>query len=171
MNTSTELNVEMPGLSVSLDRSLSVALLRHLAAGAGFAGDIIGAPLPERLQAVAVASGILAWRSPTETLVVSQDAGRFAALEAGLVGRTDVSFVDQTGGIWIWRITGERASEVLARLGATSAIPAVGQALTSRLAELTVMALCMRAGEILLLVDRVYSAHLMGWVRETVADF
>jgi hypothetical protein len=60
---------------------------------------------------------------------------------------------------------------VLARLGATSAIPAVGHALTSRLAELTVMALCMRAGEILLLVDRVYSAHLMGWVRETVADF
>ena len=154
MNTSTELNVEMAGLSVSLDRSLSVASLRHFAAGAGFAGDIIGAPLPERLQAVAVASGILAWRSPTETLVVSQDAGRFAALEAGLVGRTDVSFVDQTGGIWIWRITGERASEVLARL-----------------AELTVMALCMRAGEILLLVDRVYSAHLMGWVRETVADF
>ncbi len=33
------------------------------------------------------------------------------------------------------------------------------------------MALCVSAGEILLLVDRVYSQHLSAWIRETLADF
>jgi hypothetical protein len=46
----------------------------------------------------------------------------------------------------------------------------VGEALTSRLAELAVLALCVRAGEILLLVDRVYADHLWAWIRESAAD-
>ena len=57
------------------------------------------------------------------------------------------------------------------RLGSTDAIPALGEARTSRLAELSVMSLCTRPGEILLLVERVYVRHLIGWIRETVADF
>jgi hypothetical protein len=34
-----------------------------------------------------------------------------------------------------------------------------------------VLALCVRAGETLLVVDRAYTEHLMGWIRETLLDF
>jgi hypothetical protein len=41
----------------------------------------------------------------------------------------------------------------------------------SRIAELTVMTLCVEAGRTLLLVDRLYSDHLAGWMAETLRDF
>jgi hypothetical protein len=50
-------------------------------------------------------------------------------------------------------------------------MPAVGEALTSRLAELTVTALRVQEQEIVLLVDRLYADHLLAWIRETIADF
>jgi sarcosine oxidase gamma subunit len=92
-------------------------------------------------------------------------------LATRLAGATDAYVVDQSGGIWVLRLTGSRVTDVLVRLGSTTAIPAVGQALTSRLAEITVTAVCVREGEILLLVDRFYADHLLGWIRETIADF
>jgi hypothetical protein len=34
-----------------------------------------------------------------------------------------------------------------------------------------VLALCVEEGQILLVVERVYSEHLLGWIRDTAADF
>jgi len=52
---------------------------------------------------------------------------------------------------------------------ATASAP--GEARRSRLADVPVLALAVRAGETLLVVDRGYAAHLMAWIRETLLDF
>lgn len=113
---------------------------------------------------------LLAWRSPTETMILTTDAAVLDALAARLADATDACLVDQSGGIWVLRLTGSRVADVLLRLGSTTVIPAVGQALTGRLAELTVTAVAVQEGEILLLMDRFYADHLLGWIRETIAD-
>jgi hypothetical protein len=183
------------GLTVRSDHGLSIASLRYFDSAGSFAtevGEVLGGPLPEPLRAAhrrvpvpaderaeAGAEGaarptsdlVLAWRSPTETLLITADAvwlaeaGRFAA------DRSDGCLVDQTGGILGLVVDGARAPDLILRLGSTDAIPTLGEARTSRLAELSVMSLCIRPGEILLLVERVYVRHLFGWIRGTVADF
>jgi sarcosine oxidase gamma subunit len=182
------------GLTVRWDHGLAIALLRYFDPAGSFAaavGELLGGPLPEPLRAdrrVLSAAGdsagnravragkagselVLAWRSPTETLLMTADAGWLAAVSAFAAGRSDGCLVDQTGGILSLVLTGARVPDLLLRLGSTDAIPALGEARTSRLAELSVMSLCTRPGEILLLVERVYVRHVIGWIRETVADF
>jgi sarcosine oxidase gamma subunit len=181
-------------LSVQWDHGLSVASLRYFDPAGPFAaevGEVLGGPLPEPLRAhrrplrttvvsaETIAEGtakagselVLAWRSPTETLLVTADAGWLAAIGGFAAARSDGCLVDQTGGILTLVVVGARAPDLLSRLGSTDAIPAFGEARTSRLAELSVMSLCARPGEIMLLVERVYVRHLVGWIRETVADF
>jgi hypothetical protein len=114
---------------------------------------------------------MLAWRSPTETIVLTSDIGRFAAVATRAADRSDGHMVDQTDGISAYTVTGTRARDLLVRLGSTAAIPALGESHASRLAELSVMSLCVRPGEIMLLVERVYGSHLMGWIAATVGDF
>ena len=172
-------------LSVCWDHDLAIASLRYFDPAGSFAaeiGELLAGPLPEPLRAhrrALAAAGdrastgaelVLAWRSPTETLLVTADAGRLAAVAAFAANRSDGCLVDQTGGILALVVDGARARDLMLRLGSTDAIPALGEARTSRVAELSVMALCTRPGEILLLVERVYGRHLMGWIRETVAD-
>jgi sarcosine oxidase gamma subunit len=171
--------VEAAGLSVSRDDSFQVASLRHFSAIEDKPVDVtglFGTPLPKPLQVVGgvkegATDALLVWRSPSETLLLCRDAARFAALSAAAAGRGDLSLVDQTGGLWVWKVTGKQTADLLARLGATSALPPVGETRVSRLAELTVVCLCVQAGEIWLIVDRLYSPHLLAWIRETVADF
>jgi sarcosine oxidase gamma subunit len=179
-------------LSVHWDHGLSVASLRYFDPAGPFAaevGEVLGGPLPEPLRAyrrVLVTTGdgasaegassagpelVLAWRSPTETLLVTADAGWLAAVGGFAAARSDGCLVDQTGGTLTLVVAGARAPDLLSRLGSTDAIPALGEARTSRLAELSVMSLHTRPGEILLLVERVYVRHLFGWIRETIADF
>jgi hypothetical protein len=98
---------------------------------------------------------VLAWRSPTETLLLSHDALRFTSIAKQAADRVDGCMVDQTNGIGAYMVTGARAPALLVRLGSTAA-------LTS---------LCVRPGETLLLVERVYSRHLMGWIAATAGDF
>jgi sarcosine oxidase gamma subunit len=178
-------------LSVQWDHGLSVASLRYFDPTGLFAvevGEVLGGPLPAPLRSdrrVVVAEGdgasakgassagwelVLAWRGPTETLLVTADAGWLAAADRFAAGRLDGCLVDQTGGILTLVVGGDRAPDLLTRLGSTDAVPALGEARTSRLAELSVMSLCTRPGEILLLVERVYARHLFGWIRETIAD-
>jgi sarcosine oxidase gamma subunit len=181
-------------LSVRWDHDLAIASLRYFDSAGPFAtevGEVLGGPLPEPLRAhrcVPVASDhraeasaeaaarptselVLAWRSPTETLLITADAVWLAEASRFAAARSDGCLVDQTGGILSLVVTGRRASDLLLRLGSTDAIPALGEARTTRLAELSVTSLCARSGEILLLVERVYARHLFGWIRETVADF
>jgi sarcosine oxidase gamma subunit len=145
-------------------------------------GEVLGGCLPAPLRAhrcVLAAEGeqaaasevVLAWRGPTETLIVTADTAWLAAVGRFAADRSDGCLVDQTGGILSLTLAGPRAPDLLLRLGSTDSIPALGEARTTRLAELSVMSLCTRPGEILLLVERVYVRHLFGWIRETVTDF
>jgi sarcosine oxidase gamma subunit len=101
---------------------------------------------------------------------LTTDPGPVAVVSAFAADRSDGCLVDQTGGILTLLVAGDRAPDLLSRLGSVDSIPALGEARTSRLAELSVMSLCTRPGEIMLLVERVYARHLFGWIRETVAE-
>lgn len=170
--------IEVAELSVWLEREWRAASLRYLDPTGEFADRVrthLGAPLPAPLRALAIPRGgagelILAWRSPTETLLLCAGAA-FAQFETQLAGAADGCMVDQSGGLWAVRVRGRRIGELLLRLGSTASTPNPGESRTSRLAELSVLALCVRAGEVLLLVERTYAEHLLGWIRETVADF
>ena len=84
--------------------------------------------------------------------------------------RRDIWWIRRAG-VRAWQLAGARARDVLERIGSAGSIPAPGEARTGRLAELPVLSLSVREGEFLLLVERVYSEHLLGWISETAADF
>jgi heterotetrameric sarcosine oxidase gamma subunit len=172
--------VESQGVSVTVDRSLLIASLRYFDQAGGFAAAVreaVGRALPEPLRAFQIGSAtqdsyvILAWRSPTETLLLSNDRAAFAELERQLATAPDGCMVNQTGGICVLRVRGEQAGNLLPRLGAATAIASLGEARSGRLAELQVLTACVQSGEFLLLVERVYANHLIEWIRATVADF
>jgi heterotetrameric sarcosine oxidase gamma subunit len=172
--------VEIDGLSVSADRDVQVASLRYFDSAGSFAAavrEIVGRALPEPLRAIEVehatneAHFIFAWRSPTETLLLCEDRAAFAELEQRLAAAVDGCMVDQTGGVSVLRVQGVRAGDLLSRLGAATAVPDLGEARSARLAELHVLTVCVQAGQFLLLVERVYADHLIGWIRATAADF
>jgi heterotetrameric sarcosine oxidase gamma subunit len=172
--------IEIDGLSVMLLRELLVASLRYFDLAGEFATvlrESLGTQLPEALRAVTAkrenreARVILAWRSPTETVLLSEDTTGFAELERRLIGVSDGCMVDQSGGMRVLRVQGRRAEDLLIRLGANTAAPKLGEARSSRLAELQVMVACVQGGEFLLVVERVYADHLLGWIRVTTNDF
>jgi heterotetrameric sarcosine oxidase gamma subunit len=164
------------GLAVRLEEGMQAATLRYFEPGGAFAAAVreaTGAGLPQPLAAVQSPDGelTLAWRSPTETLVLTPSAPRLAQLEARLASVPDGCLVNLSGGLKVLRVTGERPAELLCRLGGTASVPRPGEAPRSRLADVPVVALSVRPGETLLLVDRAYAEHLMGWIRETLLDF
>jgi heterotetrameric sarcosine oxidase gamma subunit len=172
--------IEAPGLRVSLDLTSHVASLRYFDPEGSFAAtvrSVVGVGLPGVLQSVRVPTTsddggcILAWRSPTETLVLDTDAKRFSNLKVALAVARDGCIVDQSGGLWVLRASGGRVSDLLTRLGGSTSVPNIGAARRGRLADVSVLALCVEPDETLLVVDRVYSQHLLAWIRQTAADF
>jgi heterotetrameric sarcosine oxidase gamma subunit len=169
------------GLAVEPKREWYIGSLRYFDVAGPLAANlrsVAGGSLPGPLAAVRYPSAqsagelILAWRSPTETVIMTADGAAFAAVASGAAGDRSAGYlVDQTGGAWAWQISGARARDVLERIGSAASIPAPGEARTGRFAELPVLALSVRAGEFVLLVERVYSEHLVGWISETAADF
>jgi sarcosine oxidase gamma subunit len=186
------------GLSVEIERGMLVGALRYCnvatlgdAAMRALGGGVL--PAPGRVLAATGAradagadagsgdsagvavdtTALLAWRSPTETLVLCREgfSGVLDGLAAALDGALDACLVDQSGGIWVLRLRGPRVADLLRRLGATTAVPSLGECRIGRLAEITVASLSVREGEVLLLVERLYADHLLGWIRETIADF
>jgi sarcosine oxidase gamma subunit len=176
--------IEADGLSVSGVHGWQIASLRYFDPAGSFAQrvrEIVGRPLPEPLCALHAnmttkdAQLILLWRSPTETILLCSDRVAFAEFERQLAadghGHGHGCVVDQTGGVCVLRVQGPRASDLLLRLGAATAIPGVGEARSGRLAELHVLTACLQAGEFLLLVEQVYASHLREWIEATAADF
>jgi heterotetrameric sarcosine oxidase gamma subunit len=164
------------GLTVRADLSMHVATLRYFESGGAFARAVqaaTGVPLPAVQRALEAEGGelTLAWRSPTETLLLSSSAGRLSQLEEALAHTGEGCLLNVTGGLTLLRVTGERIADLLCRLGGAACVPAVGEARRSRLADVPVLALAVREGEALLLVDRGYAAHLTAWIRETLLDF
>ena len=164
------------GLTVAVDASLRVATLRYFSHQGAFAEAVreaTGLALPHIQQAVEgrEAQLVLAWCSPTETLMVGARAAELSQLAGRLAGFPDGCFVDLSGGLKLVRVSGERAGDLLCRLGGTASVPAPGEARRSRLADLPLLALSVRPGETLLVVDRAYLPHVLAWIRETVLDF
>jgi hypothetical protein len=168
--------LEGAGLSVHLAHAMQTAALRYFAGDGAFTAavrELTGLALPQVLQAARTADGqlLLAWRSPTETLCLTNSRARLLNLEGKLTGVADGCLVNLSGGLQVLRVRGERIPDLLSRLGGTASIPRPGEARRGRMADVPVLALCVRAGETLLVVDRAYTEHLMGWIRETVLDF
>jgi heterotetrameric sarcosine oxidase gamma subunit len=171
--------IEVAGLSVSTDRAVQIASLRYFHRAGRFAAavrEVLAKELPEPLRAFQVGEAtqrayvILAWRSPTETLLLCNERAAFDQLEQQLAAAPDGCMVNQTGGICVLRVRGEKARDLLLRLGATTAIPDVGEARSGRLAELQVLTARVAPEEYLLLVERVYAIHLLEWIAATAAD-
>ena len=163
-------------LLACVEETMAVATLRYFDREGPFAQAAqaaTGATLPEPLALHEAADSqlILAWRSPTETLCLASGHARLAELTVQLAGAAAGCLVDLTAGVRIVRLTGVRTADLLCRLGSSACVPAVGEARRSRLADVPVLALSVRDGETLLVVDRAYLAHLLGWVRETLLDF
>ncbi len=68
------------------------------------------------------------------------------------------------------RVCGPRTNDLLARLGADTVIPELGEARTGRLAELQATAVRIQADEVLLIIERVYADHMLEWINVTAAD-
>jgi sarcosine oxidase gamma subunit len=172
-------SIDAAGITVRMERWGPVASLRYYNASAMAprVHKVLGTGLPSTRAAVRVPNAgevvdvFLAWRSPTETLLVSSGSAPIVALQAELSDAMDGCVVDQTGGIAVLRLSGERNADVLVRIGSSTTVPNQGEALTGRLAELSVLAMRVVDPEIVLLVDRVYADHLFGWIRATVEDF
>ena len=179
MVSPTQFAVETSELSVRPRPDLKAGVLRYFNAADPLPPKVLetlGQGLPAALQAVACPGAgsrlILAWRSPRETLVLSADTAVFDALAEGATGTAAWGcFVDQTGALTVWEVSGGRMRDLLERLGSAASVPQLGEARTSRMADLPVLALHVEAGATLLIVDRLYAEHLLGWVRDISADF
>jgi sarcosine oxidase gamma subunit len=99
------------------------------------------------------------------------DTPSFRTLLARVGAMTQGCCVDQSGGLWVLKATGARVSDLLLRVGSCASVAAPGSAQVTRIAEVPVMTLCVNPGETLLIVERVYAEHLLGWIRATAADF
>ena len=161
-------------LVACVEETMHVATLRYFTRDGPFGDAVRGAtgmPLPAALEARDEAQLILAWRSPTETLCITRSATRLAEFGARLAACAEGCMVELTGGLRVVRLTGLGIADLLCRLGGTASAPAPGEAKRSRMADVPVLAISLRAGETLLVVDRVYLPHLLGWIRETLLDF
>lgn len=167
------------GLEV-LEAPLYAATLRYFKADGPFGAAlaaVTGAPPPAPLTATVLpadarcgAGLVLAWLRPTETLVLGDEAAPLAALTAGLGDATGGHVVDLTGGVRMVRLTGAGAADLLSRLGGSTPA-ALGEARRARLADVPVLAVRVRVAETLLVVDRAYAEHLLGWIDATLADW
>jgi heterotetrameric sarcosine oxidase gamma subunit len=169
-------SVEAAGLRVEARGDLLAASLRYFDAAGSFAAAVreaTGQAIPAALAAGFNAGSflMLAWRSPTETLLLCNDRAAFAELERRLLAAADGCMVDQTGGLRVYRVQGPRAVALLQRIGAATVVPGAGEARAGRMAELQVLTACLQTEEYLLVVERAYADHLVGWIRATVADF
>jgi hypothetical protein len=156
-----------------VDETLQVATLRYFTREGSFADAVhsaAGMPLPAALEALEESQLILAWRSPTETLCITSSTTRLPELGARLAACAEGCMVELTGGLRIVRLTGPGIADLVSRLGGTASVPAPGEARRSRIADVPVLAISVRAGETLLVVDRIHLPHLLAWIRETLLD-
>src|SRR5207253_9236496 len=137
--------LEAAGLAVRMEEGMQAATLRYFEAGGAFAAAVreaTGAALPQPLEAAQSADGqlTLAWRSPTETLLLTPSAERLAQLEARLASAPDGCLVNLSGGLEVLRGTGEPLADLLCRLGGTAPVPRPGEARRPRLPDRPLLA-------------------------------
>lgn len=171
---------QLAGLEVQ-EVPIHVTTLRYFDRTGPFAaavGAATGAPLPAPLTVTVVPAGagigagvVLAWLRPTETLALSEVAAPLVGLREKLADVTGGHVVDLSDGLKAFRLWGTRLDDLLGRLGSAALGMGPGQARRGRFGDVPVLALSVRAGEVLLVVDRAYAAHLGGWIEATLADW
>jgi len=170
--------IEVAGLRVVLEPRLYVASLRCFDRQGAFARAqlaITGVSLPDTLRALRTAEEtreaiILAWRGPTETLMISAAEAPIETLQGATTTLTDGCMVDQRGGALVIRAGGEAVTDIFARLGGQGACPAIWESRRTRLADVAVLAVKVQPEETLLIVERSYAPHLMTAIRISAAD-
>jgi sarcosine oxidase gamma subunit len=165
---------ESASLAVHVEQGVPAAALRYFSRAGPFAAAARAAnvTLPEAGRATDAGRDLcLAWRSPTETLCLSRTEQRLRDLKDALAGAPDGCWVELSGGLSVVRLDGERIEELLSRLGSSASMPACGEARRSRMADVPVLALCLRPGTVQLVLDRAYTEHLLAWIRVTLLDF
>jgi hypothetical protein len=164
-----------PGLTVQLAQGLHMASLRHFAAAplGALLLETTGAGLPRSQQACQAAGAevTLAWRSPSETLLLSGAVEVLQRLGEKLESSNEACLVDLSAAFRVVRLAGARVSDLLCRLGGTGAIPNVGEAHRGRLCDVPVLAVSVCEAETWLVLDRAYLPHVLGWIGATLADF
>jgi hypothetical protein len=169
------------GLEVEAEVPLYAATLRYFAADGPFAvavAAVTGTPLPAPLTATVLpeaagagAGVVLAWLRPTETLALCYAAAPLAGLTERLATAAGGHVVELSGGLEAIRVRGARLGELLSRLGGAGVGLRLNDARRGRLADVPVLAVCVHAGETLLVVDRAHAGHLLGWIQATLADW
>lgn len=172
--------ISAPELVVAIDEDVRAASLRYFASmAADISGSLeaaVGLPIPDALKATSVRTdgqqetSILAWLSPTETLLLSTNDLRFDQL-AACITVAGGYFVDQTDGFSVIKLTGKGTEELLVRIGVSDSFPDLGEAKRSRMADISVLAIRVCHEETLLVVNRIYTEHLMNWIRVSALDF
>ncbi len=168
-------DLEIEGLRVRCEEDWHAAALRYLNADGKFArhaAAALGQTLPAALTfsargATQAPDLLLAWRSPSETLLLCRDPGPLRTV-SGI--EADGCCIDLTHGRCVLRIEGIRGGELVMRLGGTALDPPPGGARSGRLAEVPGLTLRLDADLLLLVVDRLYADHLLAWIRLSVAD-
>jgi heterotetrameric sarcosine oxidase gamma subunit len=162
---------DVPGADASVDPSMRIASLRYYDAHGAFAAALLplGLTLPRPLRCVVAGSAagsidILAWRSPTETVWICDSAPRVDVLRRALSATDEGCMIDQTHGRRLIRLHGT-AARSLAHLGSGFAEIGVGAVRIGRMADIAVLACRPRAEEWLLIVDRLYLEHFIGYLK------
>jgi heterotetrameric sarcosine oxidase gamma subunit len=158
------------------EEPMAVVSLRYLARSEEFTNAVraaTGIELPRALGACCGPDGrlMLAWRSPTETWCLTPGAACVAELASRLSGSEDGCLVNLSGGLQVLRLAGPKIADLLCRLGGTASVPRPGEARRSRMADVPVLAISVRADETLLVIDRSLVPHVLAWIRATLADF
>jgi hypothetical protein len=159
---------------------MQAAALRYFETAGPFAAAVsaaTGAPLPAPLSAAAVALPgipdgelVLAWSRPSETLVLTASTTALSALASQLESVDGGQLVNLTGALAVLRLAGTHTADFIGRLGSAPP-PRRGEARRGRLADVPVLSLSVRAGEVWLVVDRAYARHLRSWIGATLADW
>ena len=172
-------SIENPRLRAELRPQWHTAGLRYFAREGAFARMVsaaTGLELPNELRAAHDADDakeavtLLAWRSPTETTLVTTDSGLLDSLQASAAALDDGCVIDQTGGLLVLRVRGPAVVDLLARKAGHGAPPAIGESRRVRFAQVAVLIVKVRTDEVLLIVDRIYAPHLMASIRASAAD-
>lgn len=164
--------VDSAGIAVRVEVAVPAAALRYFAPTGEFGAALAahGAQLPQNGRATATGGLLLAWRSPTETVCLAANEAQLAALRRATEGASDGCLVDLSGALSVVHLAGTRIGELLCRLGGTASLPGPGESRRTRMAEVPVLSVCVRSGELRLIIDRSHAEHLLGWIRETLLD-
>ena len=168
-------SIQGPGLEVELQPQFQAASLRYFDSAGAFAGvirSISGLDIPTGLRAthrVHSADGqgmtVLAWRSPSETTLLTTENGLIDALQSAAARLADGCMVDQRGGLLVFGARGEAVPELVAKKAGYGAMPAIGESRRTRFADVAVSIAKLRADQTLFIVDRIYAPHVMASIR------